>query len=151
MAECAYYRAYKRAIRSLMGDASFDGAWALPFLYAVSLEEPLLRARLNEGLECPTLQLVFPSGIASLWDAGQSCCEHRYMTTDDELETFKDAKLVGIDRVYVEDETEYGDPHEQVFVKVETTKGTITCVTHNQHNGYYGGFDIRSTWEKRGG
>jgi hypothetical protein len=33
------------------------------------------------------------------------------------------------------------DVHETCFVEVQATGGFITLVTHNEHNGYYGGFD----------
>ena len=43
-------------------------------------------------------------------------------------------------------ETEY-DVHEQMFVKLETTSGTITLTTHKEHNGYYGRFDLVTSWK----
>ena len=36
---------------------------------------------------------------------------------------------------------EYGD-HEVQFLLVNTSIGTFTVASHNEHNGYYGGFDI---------
>ena len=38
---------------------------------------------------------------------------------------------------------EYGDPHEQMFMEIQTNKQNITFTNHNEHNGYYGGFDLR--------
>ena len=37
---------------------------------------------------------------------------------------------------------EYGDDHEVAFLGIYTTKGVIVCQTHNEHNGYYGGFSL---------
>lgn len=80
-----------------------------------------------------------------IWDDGQSCCEHRYITTDDDL-----SSLVGgvLNRIECRDGAtvrgEY-DEHEIAFVEVGTDKAFITLTTHNQHNGYYGGFGLTIT------
>jgi hypothetical protein len=29
-----------------------------------------------------------------------------------------------------------------VFIDIVSTNGTITFTNHNEHNGYYGGFDL---------
>lgn len=75
-------------------------------------------------------------------DDGRSCCESRYMQTDDDLSKFIGATL---NEIEVADgpriENEYG-VHEQQFLNIHTSKGVFTCVTHNEHNGYYGGFYI---------
>jgi hypothetical protein len=77
-------------------------------------------------------------------DEGQSCCESRYMTCDDDLATYVGATLVSMD---LEDGSdgdvgEYGDCHEQMFLRISTDLGTIVVCTHNEHNGYYGGFAL---------
>ena len=79
------------------------------------------------------------------YDDGQSCCESRYMTTDDDLgyyvgSTLLDAEIA--DAPNQDQEDEYGD-HEVQFLKVKTSKGVFTMETHNEHNGYYGGFYIK--------
>lgn len=93
------------------------------------------------------LRIGFSDGkVIEIWDDGQSCCESRYMTTDDDP-----ASLVGhtLARIEAKDgpdsEGEYGDCHEQVFVEVGTDKGFITIANHNEHNGYYGGFGLTIT------
>lgn len=76
-----------------------------------------------------------------IWDDGQSCCEHRWLTCDDDLPYFEDSELLELD--LSEGPTnhgEYGDEHETMFLKVKTSKGVFTVTTHNEHNGYYGGF-----------
>lgn len=80
-----------------------------------------------------------------LWDDGQSCCERRYMTTDDDLpsyvgSTFLDAEL----REGPETQDEYGETHEVQFLTVKTSGGNVVLSNHNEHNGYYGGFSIMS-------
>ena len=77
-------------------------------------------------------------------DDGQSCCEMRYMTTDDDLNSFVGAKLIGLeikDAPYAEATCE-DDVHQVQFLELQTNKGVFTMATHNEHNGYYGGFVI---------
>lgn len=83
-----------------------------------------------------------------LFDDGQSCCESRYMRTDDDLSYFVGAQLLDAeikDAPNVEDD-EYG-AHEVQFLEVKTSKGCFTMASHNEHNGYYGGFAIRAALE----
>jgi hypothetical protein len=80
-----------------------------------------------------------------IWDGGQSCCESRYMTTDDNLSDFNGATLLDLELKSVE----YGDndgwsEHEIQFLDVKTSEGVFTMVNHNEHNGYYGGFYIKA-------
>jgi hypothetical protein len=81
-----------------------------------------------------------------LWDGGQSCCESRYMTCEDNLPYFVGATLtdVGISEAASPPEDEYGECHEIQFLDVTTSKGLIQVATHNEHNGYYGGFWIQA-------
>lgn len=153
MALYADYEAYEKAVLNLTNGAPHCGKVLLPFMYAVALNEPIKHVFLGDTLGDDCLFIELPSGSLRVWDDGQSCCESRYATTDDELDTFAGAKLVGIELVNVPDaDTELIDEyHEQVFVKIETTAGTITLVTHNEHNGYYGGFHIRTSWRDHRG
>lgn len=78
----------------------------------------------------------------TITDEGQSCCEHRYMTTDDDVQS-----LIGstIQTILVKSGPDIGvdyDVHEQEFLEIQTNKGFITLVNHNEHNGYYGGFSL---------
>ncbi len=90
------------------------------------------------------LILKFGDGSAiKIWDGGQSCCEHRYMTTDDDLQYFVGTKFLNAElREAPSKDTEYGDVHEVQFLLVNTDKGTFTIESHNEHNGYYGGIWI---------
>lgn len=75
-------------------------------------------------------------------DEGQSCCEHRYMRTDDSLGDYVGAKLTGAEIKEAPNQPdEYGE-HEVQFLEVQTDKGVFTMASHNEHNGYYGGFYI---------
>ena len=83
-----------------------------------------------------------------LWDNGQSCCESRYMQTDDDLPYYIGAKFVGAEvRDGGSTEGEYGDTHEIQFLVVTTDRGTFSMASHNEHNGYYGGFWITASAE----
>lgn len=101
--------------------------------------------------ENDSLKLYFTDGTGILiFDDGQSFgtvyggCEHRYMTTDDDLDSFTKAVFLGLellDAPTIEDED--SDPHEVQFLKVSTSNGVFTIETHNEHNGYYGGFFVK--------
>ena len=89
------------------------------------------------------LHIGFTDGTKLIFsDEGQSCCESRYMRTDDNLEEYVGATLIGgevKDAPNMPDEC--GD-HEVQFLEIMTSKGPITMASHNEHNGYYGGFYI---------
>lgn len=84
-----------------------------------------------------------------LFDNGQSCCEVRYMRTDDDLEQFIESKLLDAE---IADGPEIDDvlygTHETQFLNIKTNLGIFTMTTHNEHNGYYAGFLIRAAKEK---
>jgi len=90
------------------------------------------------------ITLVFTDGIKiKITDEGQTCCENRYMTCDDEPKDLEGGSLVSIRINKIEEKgNEYGDPHEIAFLVIETEKTAITFCTHNEHNGYYGGFAL---------
>jgi hypothetical protein len=82
-------------------------------------------------------------------DDGQSCCESRYMSCDDVLQSFVGATISGIEQRdgsgwlnNHENTYTYGS-HDVEFVVISTNKGAITLASHNEHNGYYGGFGLR--------
>jgi hypothetical protein len=91
-----------------------------------------------------TIRLVFDDKTGlRLWDNGQSCCEHRFMTTDDDLSTLVGAKLQRLDLKNAPDLDDNGwSVHEIQFLEIGTDKGFVTIVNHNDHNGYYGGFSL---------
>ena len=79
-----------------------------------------------------------------IWDGGQSCCENRYMTTDDNLSDFSGATLLDLELKSAEYEDHGYDVHEIQFLDIKTSEGVFTMVNHNEHNGYYGGFWIQA-------
>ena len=82
-----------------------------------------------------------------LSDEGQSCCERRYMRTDDDLSYYVGAILMGATiKPAPEQPDEYG-VHDVQFLEIQTDRGVFTMSSHNEHNGYYGGFLIRASVE----
>jgi hypothetical protein len=77
-----------------------------------------------------------------LRDDGQSCCETRYMTTGDNPADFVGSILSGMEILDAPNIADEDGDHEVQFLHVRTSIGTITMETHNEHNGYYGGFYI---------
>jgi hypothetical protein len=94
------------------------------------------------------LRMYFSDGSHLLiWDDGQSCCEHRHMSTDDDLTYYEGTTLVDIKLLAgpdIDTHNDYDEDscHEQEFLRITTSKGDFTIVNHNEHNGYYSGFDI---------
>lgn len=81
-----------------------------------------------------------------LRDEGQSCCENRYMRTDDNLLDFAGSTLLGAEVADAPSASgEYWDEHEVQFLRVSTSSGVLVCSSHNEHNGCYGGFRIRAS------
>ena len=90
------------------------------------------------------LFITFVDGYKiKLSDEGQTCCESRYMYSDDGLSWFIGSKLTDAEVKEAPNiEDEWG-AHEVAFLVVTTSKGAFTIETHNKHNGYYGGFLVR--------
>lgn len=89
------------------------------------------------------LHFVFADGAKMmLLDNGQSCCETRYMTTDDDLAFYSGSMLVSIEVRDAPDMDHEYNVHEVQFLEVMTNRGCFTMTTHNEHNGYYGGFNV---------
>ncbi len=93
--------------------------------------------------EDDTITLSFGDlGKLQIRDEGQSCCEHRYMRTDDDIEELVGDNLVSMK---VKDgprtDGEY-DIHEIQFLEIKTTGNIVTFSSHNEHNGYYGGIRL---------
>lgn len=77
-----------------------------------------------------------------IFDNGQSCCEHRYMHTDDDLSYFVGATLLDAELRDGGSQEEDYQCKDCQFLVVKTSKGEFTVQNYNEHNGYYGGFAI---------
>ena len=111
-----------------------------------AINNSLNKKILNAVIKDNKLIMHFKDGTQlTIWDDGQSCCENRYMSTDDELPYYTNTLFKNI---YLKEapnvEDEYGE-HEVQFLEIETAKGSFIIQTHNEHNGYYGGFWIKAT------
>jgi hypothetical protein len=108
-----------------------------------SIKASLGKKAKTYDLEDDKLIIKFEDGtVLTIFDDGQSCCESRYMRTDDDLTMYNDSLFTNIellDAPSVEDE--YGS-HDVQFLKIDTDKGSFRMSNHNEHNGYYGGFWI---------
>ena len=95
------------------------------------------------------LIITFESGSKiQIMDDWQSCCENRYMHCEDEadFEYLEGSVFRFVEVVDAPDEKSEGADedhvHEVQFCNVLTSKGVIQLTSHNEHNGYYGGFDV---------
>lgn len=96
--------------------------------------------------DCCELYFKDGSGVR-IKDDAQSCCEHRYVTCDDDPGSLVGNELLAIVmKAGPEDGgADSYNVRETMFVEITTTGGFITLTTHNDHNGYYGGFSISMT------
>ncbi len=95
-----------------------------------------------------SLLFTFDDGATlRMLDNGQSCCETRYMRTDDDLPYYVGATLMDAEiRPAPSVEDEHGEQHDVEFLIITTSKGVFTMASHNEHNGYYGGFSIEASY-----
>lgn len=94
-----------------------------------------------------SLLITFDDGIKlNIYDDAQSCCEKRWMSTDDDVgdlvgKRWKHAMIKDASSNQPDDS--YGSVEEIQFLEIMTEDGTtVTFANHNEHNGYYGGFGI---------
>lgn len=103
------------------------------------LNQQILSASMTEE----NIELKLSDGkTIRIFDGGQSCCESRYMRTDDDIQSLVGHQLL---RLEVKDgpDLEGGNEcHEQQFLEIGTEIGSVTIANHNEHNGYYGGFSL---------
>lgn len=94
------------------------------------------------GLNSEKLLIEFTDRTSiEIYDDGQCCCENRFITCDDDIESLYGTTLISIEKG-ISKEVEDEEVHEIAFVHIKTNLCTVTLCTHNIHNGYYGGFDL---------
>ena len=117
-----------------------------------AIQESLDKTITDVIIEDDNLYINFTDNTAlRIWDGGQSCCEHRYMVCNDDLNEFAGVKLTNVySKPVTFTKDDWGSRHETMFLDFETTNGVFTIVNHNSHNGYYGGFwvegEITKDW-----
>ena len=105
------------------------------------IKESLCKMIKRTYMENDKLCLEFTDGKTILiFDDGQSCCEERYMMTDDDLDYYKDCEFINLELQAAADIKDESDMHEVQFVLITTSLGVFTMATHNVHNCYYSGF-----------
>ena len=110
-----------------------------------SIKSSLNKVIENVKLDGDDLVISFTDNTKlTIWDGGQSCCENRYMTTDDHLPDFSGTTLLDLELKSADTVDNEWDVHEIQFLDVKTSEGVFTMVNHNEHNGYYGGFWIQA-------
>jgi len=92
------------------------------------------------------LVLWFGNDSLRIWDDGQSCCERRYLHTDDDLQYYVGSLFWDVNQTEAPNIEDQYDVHEVSFLQVKTSLGVFTIETHNEHNGYYGGFWVRGLY-----
>jgi len=109
---------------------------------SVDIEELIGKRIISADLNEDRLRLTFEDSSAyDIIDDGQNCCEHRYITCDDDdVSSLVGGVLTKIEAKEGNNIEVWYDAHETMFVEVATDKAHIMLVTHNEHNGYYGGF-----------
>jgi hypothetical protein len=114
---------------------------------ALAVQESIGKTIAGVALADDALRIALDSGVTlTLTDNGQSCCENRYMTCGDldNADYYRGATLVSVETRGAPSIEDEGGEHEVQFLLVTTSKGVITAETHNEHNGYYGGFSIQA-------
>ncbi len=77
----------------------------------------------DANFEDDALFISFENGKKiKITDEGQSCCEHRYMTTDDDAKSIIGQTLVGIDVKQGPEgkKSECDEEHETAFIEIVT-------------------------------
>jgi len=124
-------------IRMLLGDDTESAT-----TYRGAIGKTISEIVLSPDGKLLTIRFTDGTGVCFL-DDGQSCCEHRYMTTDDKLDDFVGATFTAARIASAADRPDGDDNvHEVQFLHIDTSKGTFTVESHNEHNGYYGGFAL---------
>lgn len=89
------------------------------------------------------IKIGFTDGVTiKIYDDGQSCCEDRYIDTEDDIKDLVNNTLVSISTKEGPNKSNDYGVHETVFLEIQTDKLSVTFCTHNEHNGYYGGFGL---------
>lgn len=90
------------------------------------------------------LHLGFEDGTKiRIFDDGQSCCERRYMRSDDKVQDLVGQRLMKIEIKKADImPDEDGQVHEIAFMEIKTDQGVTSFSFHVEHNGYYGGFGL---------
>lgn len=108
-------------------------------------DKMVVDARLDDTGEYKIILTLETGEVVVIYDDGQSCCESRYITVPEgEVRDLNGGRLIALIIKHSENNetSEWGDIHEVDFVEIVTDRHHLTFCTHNEHNGYYGGFNL---------
>lgn len=94
------------------------------------------------------LSLVFEDKVTiEISDQGQQCCEHRYMTCDDNIQdlvgqVLKKILVKNVTHGRERDDESGAERPDTAFLEIQTNTNSVGFATHNEHNGYYSGFRL---------
>lgn len=71
------------------------------------------------------------------------CCARTYLTIEDDISDLIGQEYEGYEVVETPDKDGEEGVHEISFLNIKTNGGIFQCAAHNEHNGYYGGVNIR--------
>ena len=110
-----------------------------------AIGKTITKAELIDGGGVNAIRLWFGENGIEIWDGGQSCCECRYTTTDDNPSDLVGKKLTKVEVADGPDtDDDDNDVHEVQFLRIHAEDETVVFETHNEHNGWYGGFWIQA-------
>lgn len=115
------------------------------YKYSVEPKDLIGRKITEAKFDGDDMYLTFEDGTKiKIYDDGQNCCEKRYTVCDDDVSILngKILKDIVVKEVTTMDNEDSSDTHEVAFLEIQTTENLISLTTHNEHNGYYGGFDL---------
>lgn len=107
--------------------------------------EKITRSFIDEGKGSGgALRLDLDCGITlCFYDDASYCCEHRYIETDDEVDSIEGESYRGFElKETTSGEGEWEECLDCAFLEIQTDKDHITIKNYNSHNGYYGGWDL---------
>ncbi len=98
------------------------------------------RRIVNASLSDDKILLTFDDGvILCISDEGQSCCEYRHMTCDDDIRDLIGKTLTSIE---VNEVCPWQGTHDIAFLEIKAGDEMVSVASHNEHNGFYSGFAI---------
>lgn len=98
---------------------------------------------LNASFKGNVISLHFKGLVVNISDDLRYCCEIRHISCDDDLSCLVGKKLLSVDVKEVSAKHEDGVSSEIAFLEIKTDKTVVSFCTHNEHNGYYSGFNIK--------
>ena len=138
-----------------LGIVQYSGVVSLP----PSVAPTLLQLDFSRVFEASAIVVIFSLWLVDFFDtagtligvshrAGLLDAEGRLPRIRQALVADSSASIIGsligtrVVRIVEKDGPELpcAEVHETRFVEIVTTKGSVTLTTHNEHNGYYGGF-----------